>query len=165
MDGASRYLLGLEATTSTREQEAWPVFAGLFETYGLPDRFRSDNGSPFASAGIAGLTPLSVRLIKLGITLERIAPGKPQQNGRHERFHLSMLPLAQNPQADRAAQQRAFDAFRCEYNQVRPMSGPTPAPAAPPLARGGSGRGAACSLLAIRFAIRSKSNPRPLRPR
>jgi len=120
MDGASRYLLGLEATTSTREQEAWPVFAGLFETYGLPDRFRSDNGSPFASAGIAGFTPLSVRLIKLGITLERIAPGKPQQNGRHERFHLSMLPLAQNPQADRAAQQRAFDAFRCEYNQVRP---------------------------------------------
>lgn len=120
MDGASRYLLGLEATTSTGEQEAWPVLAGLFETYGLPDRFRSDNGPPFAAAGIAGLTPLSVRLIKLGITLERIAPGKPQQNGRHERFHLSMLPLAQHPKADRAAQQRAFDAFRCEYNQVRP---------------------------------------------
>jgi transposase InsO family protein len=120
MDGASRYLLGLEATTSTGEQQAWPVFERLFETHGLPDRFRSDNGPPFAAAGIAGLTPLSVRLIKLGIALERIAPGKPQQNGRHERFHLSMLPLAQHPQPDRAAQQQAFDAFRTEYNQLRP---------------------------------------------
>lgn len=120
MDGASRYLLGLEATASSSEAEAWPVFERLFETYGLPDRFRSDNGPPFASAGVAGLTPLSMRLVKLGIALERIAPGKPQQNGRHERFHLSMLPLAQNPNADRAAQQQAFDAFRCEYNQVRP---------------------------------------------
>lgn len=120
MDGASRYLLGLEATTSPAEQQAWPVFERLFETYGLPGRFRSDNGPPFASAGIAGLTPLSVRLVKLGIVLERIAPGKPQQNGRHERFHLSMLPLAQNPKIDRAAQQQAFDAFRNEYNGVRP---------------------------------------------
>lgn len=120
MDGASRYLLGLEATTSSAEAEAWPVFEKLFETHGLPDRLRSDNGPPFASAGLAGLTPLSVRLVKLGITLERIAPGRPQQNGRHERFHLSMLPLAQNPGADRAAQQQAFDAFRCEYNQLRP---------------------------------------------
>jgi len=120
MDGATRYLLGLDATTSTGEQEAWPVFERLFEEYGLPNRFRSDNGPPFASTGIAGLTPLSVRLVKLGIVLERIAPGKPQQNGRHERFHLSMLPLAQNPQTDRAAQQQAFDAFRHEYNQVRP---------------------------------------------
>ena len=61
--------------------------------------FRSDNGSPFASAGITGLTPLSVRFIKLGIALERIAPGKPQQNGRHERFHRTMLPLTEAPQA------------------------------------------------------------------
>jgi len=120
MDGASRYLLALRATGSTGEQEAWPVFEALFQEYGLPDRLRTDNGSPFASAGIAGLTPLSVRLIKLGIVLERIAPGKPQQNGRHERFHLSMLPLAQAPKADRAAQQQAFDDFRVEYNQMRP---------------------------------------------
>lgn len=120
MDGHSRYLLGLEATRSTGEPEAWPVFERLFERYGLPDRLRSDNGSPFASAGIAGLTPLSVRLVKLGIGLERIAPGKPQQNGRHERFHLSLLPLCQTPEADQANQQRRFDSFRDEYNTVRP---------------------------------------------
>ena len=65
IDGCSRYLLGLEATGSTGETEAWPVFERLFECYGLPDRCRSDNGPPFASAGIAGLTPFSVRLVKL----------------------------------------------------------------------------------------------------
>lgn len=120
MDGASRYLLGLEATGSSSEAEAWPVFERLFHTYGLPDRLRTDNGPPFASSGIAGLTPLSMRLVKLGIVLERIAPGKPQQNGRHERVHLSMLPLAQNPDCDRSCQQQAFDAFRTEYNEIRP---------------------------------------------
>ncbi|TGV64699.1 transposase, partial [Mesorhizobium sp. M2D.F.Ca.ET.160.01.1.1] len=81
---------------------------------------RSDNGSPFASAGVTGLTPLAVRFIKLGITLERIAPGKPQQNGRHERFHLTMLPLAKDPEADRTAQGQAFEAFRRSYNEERP---------------------------------------------
>ncbi|WP_245262752.1 helix-turn-helix domain-containing protein [Mesorhizobium sp. LSJC269B00] len=86
MDASSRYLLALEATGSTADSEAWPVFERLFEEHGLPDRFRSDNGPPFASAGVTGLTPLVVRFIKLGITLERIAPGRPQQNGRHERF-------------------------------------------------------------------------------
>ncbi|RWB50226.1 MAG: transposase, partial [Mesorhizobium sp.] len=68
---------------STSEGEAWPVFERTFEENGLPDRFRSDNGSPFASVGLTGLTPLSVRFIKLGIVLERIQPGKPQQNGCH----------------------------------------------------------------------------------
>lgn len=120
IDGHSRFLLGLEATGSTGETEAWPVFERLFECYGLPDRFRSDNGPPFASVGIAGLTPLSVRLVKLDIELERIAPGKPQQNGRHERFHLSLLPLCQTPEADLLAQQRRFDSFREEYNSIRP---------------------------------------------
>ncbi|TJW18908.1 MAG: transposase, partial [Mesorhizobium sp.] len=66
------------------------------------------------------LTPLSVRFIKLGITLERIAPGKPQQNGCHERFHLTMLPLAKAPEADRIAQGQAFEAFRRSYNEERP---------------------------------------------
>ncbi|WP_292653685.1 integrase core domain-containing protein [Mesorhizobium sp.] len=84
----------------------------LFEEHGLPDRLRSDNGPPFASAGVTGLTPLAMRFIKLGITLERIAPGKPQQNGRHERFHLTMLPLAEAPEADRMAQGKAFEAFQ-----------------------------------------------------
>jgi putative transposase len=120
MDAKSRYMLGLEAVGSTAEAEAWPVFERLFDEYGLPDRLRSDNGSPFAGAGIAGLTPLAVRFVKLGIALERIDPGKPQQNGRHERFHLTLLPLAKHPQANRAEQQRAFDAFRREYNEERP---------------------------------------------
>lgn len=120
MDASSRYLLALAATGSTSEEEAWPVFARLFAEHGLPDRLRSDNGPPFASAGVTGLTPLSVRFVKLGIALERIEPGKPQQNGRHERFHLTMLPLAKAPQADRAAQGLAFDAFRREYNEERP---------------------------------------------
>lgn len=120
MDASSRYLLALEATGSTADSEAWPVFARLFEEHGLPDRFRSDNGPPFASAGVTGLTPLVVRFIKLGITLERIAPGRPQQNGRHERFHLTMLPLAEAPQADRTAQGQAFEDFRHTYNEERP---------------------------------------------
>jgi transposase InsO family protein len=120
MDASSRYLLALEATGSTAEAEAWPVFERLFEEHGLPDRFRSDNGPPFASPGVTGLTPLAARFIKLGITLERIAPGKPQQNGRHERFHLTMLPLAKDPAADRMAQGQAFEAFRRSYNEERP---------------------------------------------
>lgn len=120
MDASSRYLLALAATGSTADEEAWPVFEQLFEEHGLPDRIRSDNGSPFASAGVTGLTPLAVRFIKLGIGLERIQPGKPQQNGRHERFHLTMLPLAKAPQADAEAQARVFEAFRRSYNEERP---------------------------------------------
>ena len=120
MDAKSRYLLALKAVASTAGEEAWPVFEGLFEAYGLPDRLRSDNGPPFASAGITGLTPLSVRFIKLGIALERIDPGKPQQNGRHERFHLTLLPLVTAPAGDLQAQQTAFEAFRRIYNEERP---------------------------------------------
>ena len=120
MDATSRYMLGLEAVTSTAEAEAWPVFERLFNEFGLPERLRSDNGSPFASAGAAGLTPLSMRFVKLGIGLERITPGKPQQNGQHERFHLTMLPLAQTPQACQAEQQQAFDRFKADYNSERP---------------------------------------------
>ncbi|ACP23877.1 integrase catalytic core domain protein [Sinorhizobium fredii NGR234] len=120
MDVKSRYLLALEATGSTGDEEAWPVFERLFDEHGLPDRIRTDNGPPFAAAGVTGLTPLSLRFVRLGITLERIAPGKPQQNGKHERFHLTMLPLAKAPAADRAAQAEAFEAFRREYNEERP---------------------------------------------
>jgi putative transposase len=120
MDAYSRCVLGLEALGSTSDAEAWPVFARLFHEYGLPERLRSDNGPPFASAGVSGLTPLSVRFVKLGIELERIEPGKPTQNGRHERFHLTMLPLAEAPQAGRESQQAAFDVFRAEYNDERP---------------------------------------------
>nr|WP_246251778.1 helix-turn-helix domain-containing protein [Mesorhizobium camelthorni] len=83
MDARSRYLLALEATGSTGEAEAWPVFERLFGEHGLPERIRSDNGPPFAAAGVTGLTPLSLRFVRLGIALERIDPGKPQQNGKH----------------------------------------------------------------------------------
>ena len=120
MDAHSRYMLGLEAVTSTGQSEAWPVFERLFCEFGLPQRLRSDNGSPFASAGVTGLTPLAVRFLKLGIVLERIAPGKPQQNGRHERFHLTLMPLARAARGCRQEQQQAFDAFRAEYNGERP---------------------------------------------
>jgi transposase InsO family protein len=120
MDCKSRYLLGLEAVGSVSQEEAWPVFERLFEEFGLPERLRSDNGPPFASAGVCGLTPLAVRFIKLGIELERIAVGKPQQNGRHERFHLTLLPLTKPAQANRKQQQAAFDDFRAEYNSERP---------------------------------------------
>ena len=120
MDAKSRFVLGLEAGTSTGDEQAWPVFERLFHENGLPRRIRSDNGAPFASVGITGLTPLSVRFIKLGIALERITPGKPQQNGSHERFHATMLPLQHNPAANQAGQQQAFDAFRQDYNHERP---------------------------------------------
>jgi len=120
MDSKSRYFLKLEVCGSTGELEAWPVFERAFEDYGLPERIRSDNGPPFASVGVCALTPLSVRFLKLGIGLERIDPGHPQQNGIHERIHLTLLPLAQAPAADRLAQQKAFDAFRQSYNEERP---------------------------------------------
>ena len=120
MDSKSRYILGVQAGSSTADGHNWPVFERLFRDNGLPRRIRSDNGPPFASAGITGLTPLSVRFIKLGIGLERITPGKPQQNGRHERFHGTMLPLQRNPAKDQVSQQQAFDAFCHEYNHERP---------------------------------------------
>ena len=120
MDAKSRYLLALEATGSTGETEAWPVFERLFCEHGLPDRIRTDNGPPFAASGVTGLSKLALRFIRLGIALERIDLGKPQQNGGHERFHLTMLPLAKAPAADRAAQAERFEAFRHEYNGERP---------------------------------------------
>ncbi|MFX4404766.1 transposase family protein, partial [Acinetobacter baumannii] len=76
-DGMSRFLIGLHATSGTGAAEAQPLFEQAFETYGLPDTLRTDNGSPFASAGVTGLTQLSAWWIQLGIKVERIAPGKP----------------------------------------------------------------------------------------
>src|SRR5262249_4915674 len=84
-------------------------------------RLRTDNGAPFASVGTGGLSALSVWWIKLGITPERIEPGRPSQNGRHERVHRTLNEAtAQPPAASIRAQQHRFDAFRAEYNQVRP---------------------------------------------
>jgi hypothetical protein len=92
-----------------------------FREYGLPEAIRTDNGEPFASVGLGGLSSLSVWWIKLGIRPERIRPGKPQQNGRHERMHRTLKQAtAQPPAATQRAQQKAFDGFREEYNWERP---------------------------------------------
>ena len=119
-DSFSRYLIGLGATANTREEEAKPLFERAFHEHGLPDAIRSDNGAPFASTGVTGLTALSVWWAKLGIAHERIDPGHPQQNGRHERFHRTLLEAMRPPCADRRAQQRRFEAFLHDYNQERP---------------------------------------------
>lgn len=122
MDGYSRFLLGVEGLESVSESRAWPVFERLFRQYGLPERIRTDNGSPFASAnGLAGLSRLSVKWIKLGIGLERIRPGHPEQNGRHERMHRTLKQeTARPPAATGSAQQESFDRFRRLYNEARP---------------------------------------------
>jgi transposase InsO family protein len=119
-DGFSRYLISLSATGSTRHDEAMPLFERAFEEHGLPDIIRSDNGGPFASTGVVGLTALSAWWIKLGVRHERIDPGSPQQNGRHERFHLTLLEAMRPPSPDRAAQERRFAAFARDYNEERP---------------------------------------------
>jgi transposase InsO family protein len=119
-DGFSRFLVSVSATGSTACDEAKPLFERAFREFGLPDVIRSDNGVPFASAGISGLTTLSVWWLKLGIAHERIAPGRPQQNGRHERFHRTLLEAMQPRSADRGEQERRFETFRAEYNEERP---------------------------------------------
>lgn len=119
-DGFSRYLLRLSCGAGTKEAEARPVFEAAFEEFGLPEAIRTDNGPPFASTGVTGLTSLGVWWIKLGIRLERIDPGKPQQNGRHERFHLTLLEAMRPTAPDRRAQAERFDAFQDDYNHQRP---------------------------------------------
>ncbi len=119
-DASSRYLLGLEIIEPVTEAVS-KVTDRLFREHGLPKAMRSDNGSPFASTGAGGLTRLSARWVKMGIDLERIYPGKPQQNGRHERMHGTLKAETCDPPADTAAQQqRRFEAFQHEYNFERP---------------------------------------------
>jgi transposase InsO family protein len=119
-DGFSRYLISVAATGGTRHDEAKPLFERAFREHGLPEVIRSDNGAPFASTGTTGLTELSAWWIKLGIRHERIDPGHPQQNGRHERFHLTLLEAMRPAAANRAAQARRFKAFAHDYNHERP---------------------------------------------
>jgi putative transposase len=119
-DGFCRYLLKLSCGAGTTEAEARPVFEAAFEEFGLPEVIRTDNGPPFASTGVTGLTGLSVWWIKLGVRPERIDPGKPQQNGRHERFHLTLLEAMRPPEANRQAQAARFEAFRHDFNHERP---------------------------------------------
>jgi transposase InsO family protein len=124
VDAHSRFLLGVEGLDSTGTTGALRVYERLFEEYGLPEVMRSDNGCPFASTALGGLSRLSVSWIKLGIRLERIDRGHPEQNGSHERMHRTLkAQTARPPAADRRAQQQRFDVFREEYNEERPHEG------------------------------------------
>jgi transposase InsO family protein len=118
-DAYSRYVLRCECMLDPDGKGVFAVFDSAFSEFGLPDGIRSDGGPPFASTGAACLTRLSVWWLQLGLRVERIAPGKPQQNGRHERMHRT-LKLETEPQADLRAQQRAFDLWRREFNDERP---------------------------------------------
>jgi transposase InsO family protein len=121
-DQASRYLLLVEAFESTKEVPVIEAFVRLFKERGLPAAIRSDNGLPFASPnGLYNLSKLSVFWLRLGIALERIRPGRPHQNGRHERMHLTLKKETTRPPGANALQQQArFDAFLEEFNTERP---------------------------------------------
>jgi transposase InsO family protein len=121
-DHASRFLLLCEALESTREDTAFTAFERLFAERGLPLAIRSDNGVPFASPNaLFNLSKLSVWWLRLGISIERIKPGRPQQNGRHERMHLTLKKEATRPPGMNSLQQQArFDAFLHEFNTERP---------------------------------------------
>lgn len=120
-DAYSRYALACRLVSSPCTEEVWPILVRVFRERGLPRRFRSDNGPPFASTGLAGLSTLAVRLLRLGIRPERIAPGKPQQNGMLERFHLTLeLEALSPPAATPRLQERVLQRFRRRYNEVRP---------------------------------------------
>lgn len=123
-DGSSRFLLRCQALTGMHEPSVRGVMEAAFREFGLPEAMRTDNGEPFASVGLGGLSSLAVWWIKLGIRPERIPPGKPQYNGRHERMHRSLKQAtASPPAANLRAQQNAFDRFRQEYNWERPHAG------------------------------------------
>jgi transposase InsO family protein len=121
-DHASRFLLLCEAMESNQEQFAFTAFERLFKERGLPQAIRSDNGVPFASPnGLFHLSRLSVWWLRLGISIERIRPGHPQQNGRHERMYLTLKREATRPAGANVLQQQAkFDAFQAEFNSERP---------------------------------------------
>jgi putative transposase len=120
-DHFSRALLVCRGLPSVRTRYAKPVFRAAFRAWGLPDAIRTDNGAPFASPGIHGLSRLSVWWMQLGIVHQRIRPASPQENGQHERMHRELTRETARPAASSArAQQRRFDAFRQRYNTVRP---------------------------------------------
>jgi transposase InsO family protein len=121
-DYRSRYLIACDSLSSTRSQFAFTVFERAFKDFGLPRAIRTDNGSPFAATNaLFGLSRLAVWWLRLGIDLQRIKPGQPQQNGRHERMHLTLKMEATRPAAYNFLQQQArFDAFLELYNYKRP---------------------------------------------
>jgi len=120
-DEYSRYLLTCEGMYEPKNKPVRDHFERVFREFGVPERIRTDNGVPFATNAAGGLSPLSLWWIKLGIVPERIEPGKPEQNGRHERMHRTLKDEATKPAcATMAEQQREFDRFRHEYNDLRP---------------------------------------------
>jgi transposase InsO family protein len=120
-DAHSRYLLRCQNVGKTNTEQVQAIFAAAFREYGMPQAIRTDNGAPFASRAVAGISRLSVYWMKLGIVPERIKPGHPEQNGRHERMHRTLkAETAKPPAANPRAQQRAFDRFRWQYNEERP---------------------------------------------
>ena len=121
-DQAARYILMCGALESTKEQPAFTAFERLFKERGLPDAIRTGNGLPFASPnGLYNLSKLSVWWLRLGINIERIKPGRPTQNARHERMHLTLKKEATRPPEMNTLQQQArFDDFVCEFNTERP---------------------------------------------
>lgn len=120
-DNYSRYLFRCQAVRPTGYGAVKPVFEAAFREYGLPVAIRTDNGPPFATTTVGGLSKLSIWWLKLDIIPERIEPGKPAQNGRHERMHRTLKrDTASPPKRTWRDQQRAFDHFRDEYNQERP---------------------------------------------
>ena len=120
-DTFSRYLLSCESTLHPTFEQTWRVFERVFREYGLPESIRSDNGNPFASPALRRLSKLSVRWIRLGIRPQLIQPGKPQQNGRHERMHRTLKQyVGSHPARNARDQQKAFDVFRQHFNDERP---------------------------------------------
>jgi len=132
-DGHSRMILCCQGHPGPRDADARSTLEEVFKEYGLPRAIRSDNGTPFASIGAGRLTALSVWWLKLGIALQRITPGKPQENGRHERMHRTLkAETAQPPASSMGRQQRRFDDWVEEFNFERPheaLDGQTPASA------------------------------------
>jgi len=120
-DNYSRYLLGCRGLTRPTFDQTRPCFEWIFRHNGLPEAIRTDNGTPFASIGLGGLSRLSVWFIQLGIRPERIESGCPEQNGRHERMHRTLKQeTATPPRRNMGEQQKAFNRFQIEYNQERP---------------------------------------------
>ncbi len=120
-DHFSRYLLTCESLEDTKGAGAQPIFEEAFVENGMPDAILTDNGSPFASCGLLGLSRLSVWWMRLGIKLHRIVPGHPEQNGRHERMHLTLKLETTRPSAGNFLQQQEkFDRFKETFNRERP---------------------------------------------
>ena len=120
-DAYSRYLLRCEGLSRTDESQVRPIFEAAFCEFGRPLAIRTDNGPPFATVAAGGLSRLAIWWIKLGIRAERIAPGQPQQNGRHERMHRTLKHEATKPPARTLTEQQlVFDRFRRVYNHDRP---------------------------------------------